>query len=195
MGILGSIIGGIAGALLGNNLGIGGFGGAINGAIPGAVTGLVVGSLLEDKATSTPNAKFPLKGTPKPTTDIEIKRLELKITESVCKFISMHGGSVPEIDDQLSEIARYKSQDMASTDEVSFEGGTYGSPSQMLEGFGYVFNEMVICVGDNFFDQPNYLVDWMNCRQVKDYLLHEDFIKIGVGYVKNKGYFTVIMVN
>lgn len=194
MGILGSIIGGIAGALLGDKIGIAGFGGAINGAIPGAITGLVIGSLLDDKISNSKERRFPLPGTPEPELNIEIRRLETEIIDAVCGLRAAHGLSVPEIDEYLSVIARYKALDMSQNGDVDFLGGTYGRLSEMLTGFGYRYNRAAICGADVFYGQKAYLPLWIKNSDVEKYLLEDNYVKLGVGYVKNGGYFSVILV-
>ena len=194
MGILGSILGGIAGALFGDKIGIAGFGGAINGAIPGAITGLVVGGLLEDKFSASQNRKFPLDGTPEPELNLYVRQMETKIIESVCNSISARGLTVPEIDEYLSWIARYKALDMTMTDTMDLVGGRYGKLSEMLEGFGYQFNSGVICVGGNYYGEREYMPSWKQCPEIQPLLFGDNYVKIGVGYVREKGYFSVILV-
>ena len=194
MGIIGSIIGSAVGALVGNKFGISGFFGAINASVPGAITGGVVGGLLEDKITNSQKARFPLEGTPEPELNVEVRRIETIVIETVCKARLDRGLSVPKIDDGLSWIARHKSFDMKERNTIDFDNSTYGKFADMLNGFGYNFNEGGICVGDNFYGQWHYLSHWMGNSEIQEILFRENFVRIGVGYVQDGGYLSVILV-
>ena len=195
MGILGSIIGGIAGALLGDHVGIAGFGNAVNGSIPGAITGIVVGGLLEDKISNKNAPIFPVKGAPAPNVTIKTRQMENEIFEKIYQMRMSRGLSIPCIDDSLSIIARYKSFDMANLGKLEVTGGTYGDLANMLNGFGYDFENAVIGMGDEYYGDDSRLLNWARSAQVSRLLFSDDFKKIGVGYVEHNGYFSVILAN
>ena len=88
------------------------------------------------------------------------------------------GLSIPCIDDSLSIIARYKSFDMANLGKLEATGGTYGDLANMLNGFGYDFENAVIGMGDNYYGDDCRLLNWARSEQVSRLLFGDDFKKM-----------------
>jgi uncharacterized YkwD family protein/spore coat assembly protein SafA len=89
---------------------------------------------------------------------------------------------------QLSRVARYKSQDMATKGYFSHQSPTYGSPFDMMESFGLKFS----AAGENIaYGQrtPQEVVTaWMNSPGHKANILSRSYSQIGVGlYKTNSG--------
>lgn len=86
---------------------------------------------------------------------------------------------------QLSRVARYKSQDMASKNYFSHYSPTYGSPFKMMESFGLKF----YAAGENLaYGQrtPQEVVrSWMSSPGHRANILNPSFSEIGVGVAKN----------
>lgn len=86
---------------------------------------------------------------------------------------------------QLSRVARYKSQDMASKNYFSHYSPTYGSPFKMMESFGLRF----YAAGENLaYGQrtPQEVVrSWMSSPGHRANILNPSFSEIGVGVAKN----------
>jgi uncharacterized YkwD family protein/spore coat assembly protein SafA len=89
---------------------------------------------------------------------------------------------------QLSRVARYKSQDMATKGYFSHQSPTYGSPFDMMENFGLRFS----AAGENIAygqNSPQEVVRaWMNSPGHKANILSRSYSQIGVGlYKTNNG--------
>lgn len=87
---------------------------------------------------------------------------------------------------QLSRVARYKSQDMATKGYFSHTSPTYGSPFKMMESFGIKFS----AAGENIaYGQktPQEVMNgWMNSPGHRSNILSATYNQIGVGYAVNK---------
>lgn len=85
---------------------------------------------------------------------------------------------------QLSRVARYKSQDMATKGYFSHQSPTYGSPFNMMENFGLKFS----AAGENIaYGQrsPQEVVKaWMNSPGHRANILSRSYSQIGVGLYK-----------
>lgn len=85
---------------------------------------------------------------------------------------------------QLSRVARYKSQDMATKGYFSHQSPTYGSPFDMMESFGLKFS----AAGENIaYGQrtPQEVVTaWMNSPGHRANILSRSYSQLGVGLYK-----------
>ena len=93
-------------------------------------------------------------------------------------------------DAQLSRAARIKSQDMRDRGYFSHNSPTYGSPFEMMQGFGIRYRT----AGENIamgYRTPQAVVDgWMNSPGHRANILSENYTRIGVGYVADGNYWT-----
>jgi uncharacterized YkwD family protein len=89
------------------------------------------------------------------------------------------------LDSSISNVARKKSQDMASNNYFAHQSPTYGSAGDMLKQFGVSYSAW----GENIASgqrSPEAVVNaWMNSEGHKANILSSDFSKIGVGYAVN----------
>lgn len=87
---------------------------------------------------------------------------------------------------QLSRVARYKSQDMATKNYFSHTSPTYGSPFTMMQNFGIKFS----AAGENIAmgqQTPQAVMNaWMNSPGHRSNILSPAYNQIGVGLAKNK---------
>ncbi len=95
---------------------------------------------------------------------------------------------------ELSRVARYKSEDMASQGYFSHTSPTYGTPFQMIQSFGLSYRS----AGENIaYGQrtPAAVVDaWMNSSGHRANILNSSYTQIGVGYCANGQYWTQMFI-
>ncbi|MGO5074169.1 SafA/ExsA family spore coat assembly protein [Clostridium sporogenes] len=86
---------------------------------------------------------------------------------------------------QVSKVARYKSQDMATKSYFSHTSSTYGSPSTMLQNF----NIKSITTGENIaYDKKipqQVMTSLMNSPDDRKNILSNAYTEIGVGLYKS----------
>ena len=94
----------------------------------------------------------------------------------------------------LSQVARYKSQDMAVNRYFSHESPTYGSPFQMMQTFGITYRT----AGENIAygqQTPSAVVTaWMNSEGHRANILNASYTQIGVGFWADGYYWTQMFI-
>ncbi|MDE7242812.1 MAG: hypothetical protein K2O18_02380 [Oscillospiraceae bacterium] len=92
--------------------------------------------------------------------------------------------------EELSQVARYKSEDMAVNRYFSHDSPTYGSPFQMMQTFGITYRS----AGENIAygqQTPSAVVNaWMNSAGHRANILNSSYTQIGVGFYPNGYYWT-----
>ncbi|PYZ95289.1 hypothetical protein CR194_00495 [Salipaludibacillus keqinensis] len=98
------------------------------------------------------------------------------------------GLSPLQLDEQVSQVARLKSQDMADQGYFSHQSPRYGSPFDMLrsEGVSYQRAGENIAAGQS---TPAQVVQgWMNSQGHRENILNSHYTHIGVGHVEGGSY-------
>ncbi len=95
-----------------------------------------------------------------------------------------------EIDEELSKVAKQKSEDMAANGYFSHNSPTHGSPFDMIQQAGIDYRT----AGENIAkgqQTPEEVVNaWMNSEGHRANILNENFTHIGVGYVEQGNHWT-----
>lgn len=86
---------------------------------------------------------------------------------------------------QLSRVARYKSQDMATKGYFSHTSPTYGSPFKMMESFGIKFSAAGENIAMGQRTPAEVMNGWMNSPGHKANILSASYWEIGVGLAKS----------
>ncbi|MBY7142724.1 hypothetical protein KFZ56_06465 [Virgibacillus sp. NKC19-3] len=120
----------------------------------------------------------------------ELSQFEQEVVELTNQEREKHGLRPLEIDTELSEVARDKSQDMAQNNYFSHDSPTHGSPFDMMQSYGVDYST----AGENIAKgqtTPEQVVNgWMNSDGHRANILNEDFTHIGVGYVEQGNHWT-----
>lgn len=94
------------------------------------------------------------------------------------------------LSEELSNVARAKSQDMHDNHYFSHTSPTYGSPFQMMTSFGISYRS----AGENIamgYSTPEVVMNkWMNSEGHRANILNASYTQIGVGYVADGNYWT-----
>ena len=86
---------------------------------------------------------------------------------------------------ELSRVARFKSEDMATKKYFYHTSPTYGSPFTMMKNFGirYSYAGENIAYGQK--SAAEVMKGWMNSPGHRQNILNSNYTQIGVGYVQN----------
>lgn len=85
---------------------------------------------------------------------------------------------------QLSNVARMKSQDMATKNYFSHTSPTYGSPFDMMKQFGISYKTAGENIAKGYLSPASVMNGWMNSSGHRANILNSSFGTIGVGAYK-----------
>lgn len=123
-----------------------------------------------------------------------ILAFESEVAALVNDVRAQYGLSALTINQELCQVARYKSQDMAEKGYFAHESPTYGSPFQMMQTFGISYQT----AGENIaYGQrtPQAVVDaWMNSSGHRANILNSSYTQIGVGFYADGYYWTQMFI-
>ena len=129
-----------------------------------------------------------------PSVDSAVNEYENQVINLVNNERSKRGLPLLKSDWQLSRVARHKSQDMKKNNYFSHTSPTYGTPFQMIQGYGISYRT----AGENIAkgqSTPQAVVNaWMNSSGHRANILNQSFTHIGVGYEKNGNYWTQMFI-
>ena len=91
------------------------------------------------------------------------------------------------LSEELSNVARIKSQDMANKNYFSHTSPTYGDPFQMMRSFGIQFRTAGENIAKGYRSAESVMNGWMNSSGHRANILNPSFRTIGVGYVEANG--------
>ncbi len=89
--------------------------------------------------------------------------------------------------EEISKVARLKSQDMADKNYFSHTSPTYGDPFQMMRSFGIKFGYAGENIAKGYRSPEAVMNGWMNSSGHRANILNSNFKKIGVGYIQANG--------
>ncbi len=110
---------------------------------------------------------------------------------------SKAGLSALKMSNELSDVARMKSQDMADKNYFSHTSPTYGSPFDMMKKFGITYTTAGENIAKGYAGAEAVMNGWMNSEGHKANILNPKFGTLGVGYVVKNGttYWTQMFTN
>ena len=143
---------------------------------------------------SNPDLIYPGQVLCIPQLDSSVASYEHEVVRLVNE-IRQQNGLKPLIENwELSRVARYKSQDMLDNRYFSHTSPTYGSPFQMIKAFGLSYRT----AGENIakgYASPQAVVNgWMNSSGHRANILNVSYTQIGIGYVAQGNYWTLMFV-
>ena len=124
----------------------------------------------------------------------DVNEYEQRVCDLVNDIRTQYGLSPLTVNDELSNVARIKSQDMRDKGYFSHNSPTYGSPFDMMKQFGISYRT----AGENIAmgqRTPEEVVNaWMNSEGHRANILNSTFTQIGVGYVSDGNYWTQMFI-
>lgn len=145
------------------------------------------------------NPENPGTGAPGQTPDVPQEpsgdqTFESEVVRLINEQRAQYGLSALAANQELSQVARYKSEDMAAKGYFSHESPTYGSPFQMMQTFGISYRT----AGENIaYGQktPAEVVNaWMNSSSHRANILNASYTQTGVGFCANGSYWTQMFI-
>ncbi len=119
-----------------------------------------------------------------------LSEFEQRVVELTNAERTKQGLPALQIDNELSKVARIKSEDMQKNNYFDHNSPTYGSPFDMMKKFGISYKS----AGENIAQgqrTPEEVVQaWMNSAGHRANILNNGFTHIGVGYVESGNYWT-----
>lgn len=124
----------------------------------------------------------------------EISDYEKEVIRLVNEIRVSYGLGELTLNEELSAVARLKSEDMRDNYYFSHNSPTFGSPFEMMSHFGINYRT----AGENIAmgqKTPREVVDgWMNSEGHRANILNGSFTEIGVGYAENGHYWTQMFI-
>jgi uncharacterized YkwD family protein/spore coat assembly protein SafA len=146
-----------------------------------------------------PNEKITIPGT-STTTDTPnttISNIENRVVQLVNQERAKQNLPALKANQELSKVARLKSQDMLVKNYFSHTSPTYGSPFKMMETFGIKYSAAGENIAMGQRSPEEVMNSWMNSPGHRANILSRAFTEIGVGYAKNsagKNYWTQMFI-
>lgn len=152
----------------------------------------------EVKPDPRPETKPEVKPNPKPEArpevDTSINNFEQRVVELTNVERAKQGLPALKMDNELSKVAKLKSQDIQSKGYFDHNSPTYGSPFDMMRQFGISYRS----AGENIAKgqrTPEAVVNaWMNSEGHRKNILG-NFTHIGVGYIENGSVWTQMFIS
>ncbi|EOW9526862.1 CAP domain-containing protein [Bacillus cytotoxicus] len=135
-------------------------------------------------------AQKPAENKPAEEKKGSLSEFEQRVVELTNAERTKQGLSALQVDNELSKVARAKSEDMQKNNYFNHNSPTYGSPFDMMKRFGISYKS----AGENIAQgqrTPEEVVQaWMNSEGHRANILNSNFTHIGVGHVENGNYWT-----
>jgi|SRR5699024_1538370 len=152
----------------------------------------------EPSNPSTPNDK-PETNTPStPSVNTNLSQAEQEVVRLV-NIEREKSGLIPfTISNELSKVARTKSEDMAQHNYFSHNSPTYGDPFNMISSFGIKYSTAGENIAKGYATASSVVRGWMNSSGHRANILNSSFKTIGVGaYTTSNGtiYWTQMFTN
>ncbi|HHV38317.1 MAG TPA: hypothetical protein GXX70_02345 [Tepidimicrobium sp.] len=99
--------------------------------------------------------------------------------------------------EELSKVARTKSEDMARNNYFSHNSPTYGDPFSMIRSFGIQYRTAGENIAKGYSSAQSVMNGWMGSSGHRANILNPAFGKIGIGYANINGtsYWTQTFTN
>lgn len=123
----------------------------------------------------------------KPSINNEVKAIELEVIRLVNEERKKAGLTPLTHNEELSRVARFKSQDMADKNYFSHNSPTYGDPFTMMKNFGIKYRTAGENIAKGYQNPQSVVNGWMNSPGHRANILNPNFGTIGVGYVIKNG--------
>ncbi|MDD2203334.1 MAG: LysM peptidoglycan-binding domain-containing protein [Bacilli bacterium] len=146
------------------------------------------------KGTSIPNVP---SAPSTPSTPNDIRVLETEVIRLVNAERAKAGRSALTENNEVSRVARIKSNDFIENNYFSHNSPTYGTPFEMIESFGITFTAAAENIARGQRTAAEAMNSWMNSSGHRTNILSSTYNQIGVGVARdNDGtlYWTQIFI-
>ncbi len=119
---------------------------------------------------------------------------EQEVVDLVNEIRTQRGLRKLTLDEQLSEVARKKSEDMKQNHYFDHQSPTYGSPFDMMRKFGISYRSAAENIAKGQTTPQAVVNAWMSSSGHRKNILGESYTHIGVGHVKSGNYWTQMFI-
>lgn len=136
--------------------------------------------------STTPKPTTPTPTTPaEPSVPSDIKSLESEVVRLVNDERAKAGRSSLTENNELSRIARLKSEDFVKNNYFSHNSPTYGSPFDMMKQYGINFTSAGENIASGQRNAEEVMKYWMASSGHRENILDPNYNQIGVGVAKD----------
>lgn len=115
-----------------------------------------------------------------------LRLLETEVIRLVNVERSKAGRSALRENNEVSKVARIKSEDFVNHNYFSHNSSTYGTPFEMLRNFGITFTAAAENIASGQKTAKEVINTWMNSSGHRANILNSTYNQIGVGVAKDK---------
>lgn len=143
--------------------------------------------VVKQPEVKTPVVKQPEVKTPvvNNNANASVSSYERQVVDLVNAERAKAGVAPLTLDSSISNVARTKSQDMATNNYFAHTSPTYGSAGSMLSQFGVKYSAWGENIASGQKTPQQVVTAWMNSQGHRENILSSTFTKIGVGYATN----------
>jgi uncharacterized YkwD family protein/spore coat assembly protein SafA len=120
-----------------------------------------------------------------PSTPNDISTLETEVIRLVNVERARAGQSALTPNNEVSRVARIKSQDFVNNNYFSHNSPTYGTPFDMLRSFGITFTAAAENIASGQRTAAEVMNTWMNSSGHRANILSSTYNQIGVGVARD----------
>lgn len=126
-----------------------------------------------------------------------VSKIELEVVNLVNKERAKVGLKPLKIDEEVSKVAKLKSEDMKNKNYFNHTSPTYGTPFDMLKKFNIKYKRAGENIAKGQKTAKDVVEAWMNSEGHRRNILSNSFTHIGVGYAKkgNTPYWTQMFIS
>lgn len=129
-----------------------------------------------------------------PSEDLSLHEYEKEVIRLVNEIRVKNGLGELIADEELSRVARIKSQDMKENNYFSHTSPVYGSPFDMMKSFGISYKSAGENIARGQMTPQAVVTGWMNSPGHRANILNASYNRIGVGYVADGNYWTQMFI-
>lgn len=139
----------------------------------------------------TPTNNTPEKVPTKPAEQVQKDKTDSslyaqQVLDLVNQERSKAGLSSLSMNNELSNMAMVKAQDMYNNNYFDHNSPTYGSPFDMMKEFGISYKTAGENIANGQTTPKQVMNDWMNSPGHKANILHSSFTHIGIAFYNNE---------
>ncbi len=124
----------------------------------------------------------------------QLSQFEQEVIDLTNAERSKHGLAPLQADVELSNVARDKSSDMATSNYFDHTSPTHGSPFDMMRAYGISYQTAGENIAKGQRTPQEVVTAWMNSQGHRENILNGNFTHIGVGYVEQGNHWTQMFI-
>ena len=130
----------------------------------------------------------------KPEVDSSINNFETRVVELTNAERAKQGLAALKMDNELSKVAKLKSQDIQAKGYFAHNSPTYGTPFEMMKQFGISYRSAGENIAKGQRSPEQVVTAWMNSEGHRKNILG-NFTHIGVGYIESGNVWTQMFIS